>query len=98
SPCYSLETRVLLLTSPSVSETTWAHCQAAKDLDRRFEVTRTYTDAVREVAAEEGVHVEDVWTVIWEEAGEREEGLQEYLSDGVHLTVTANGLVQGASG
>ncbi|KAI0725500.1 SGNH hydrolase [Fomitopsis betulina] len=93
SPRYSPETRVLLLTPPPVSETMWARRQAAKDppreLDRRFEVTRTYADAVREVAAEEGVHVVDVWTAIWNTAGEKDEGLKEYLSDGLHLT--ANG-------
>ena len=71
----------------------WARRQAAKDpprvLDRRFAVTRAYADAVREVAAEEGVHVVDVWSAIWKKAGEKEEGLAEYLSDGLHLT--ANG-------
>ena len=93
SPRYCPETRVLLLTPPPLSETMWARRQAAKDpprvLDRRFTVTRAYADAAREVAAEEGVHVVDVWSAIWKKAGEKEEGLAEYLSDGLHLT--ANG-------
>ena len=93
SPRYSPETRILLFTPPPVSEALWARRQAAKDpprvLDRRFEVTRAYADAVREVAAEEGVHSVDVWTAIWTKAGRTEEGLSEYLSDGLHLT--ANG-------
>ncbi|EPS96029.1 hypothetical protein FOMPIDRAFT_1025526 [Fomitopsis schrenkii] len=90
SPRYSPATHVLLLTPPPVSEAMWARRQAAKDpprvLDRRFEVTRAYADAAREVAAEEGVHVVDVWTAIWEKAEEKEDRLSAYLADGLHLT------------
>ncbi|KAH9837603.1 SGNH hydrolase-type esterase domain-containing protein [Rhodofomes roseus] len=90
SPRYSPEARVLLLTPPPMSETMWARRQAAKVpprmLDRKFDVTKAYAEAVREVAGELGVHVVDVWTAIWERADEKEERLAEYLSDGLHLT------------
>ncbi|KZT67829.1 SGNH hydrolase [Daedalea quercina L-15889] len=97
SPRYSPATRVLLLTPPPVSEPMWARRQAEKvpprALDRRFDVTRAYADAVREVAGELGVHVVDVWSAIWTRAGEKEEGLAEYLRDGLHLTESGYNVV-----
>lgn len=53
-------------------------------LDRDFEVTRAYADAVREAAREENVALVDVWTRFWEAAGKQERGLERVLWDGLH--------------
>jgi isoamyl acetate esterase len=53
-------------------------------LDRDFETTRKYARAVKEVAAETGVGLVDVWTDLWTAAGEKEEKLSQYLYDGLH--------------
>ena len=50
-----------------------------------FDFTRLYAEAVVQTAEEEGVAVADIWTVVWEAAGKREEALNAYLSDGLHL-------------
>lgn len=54
-------------------------------LDRYFEVTKAYAESVREVARSEGVALVDVWTSLWEAAGEDEKSLSKFLVDGLHL-------------
>ena len=54
-------------------------------LDREFEITRAYADAVRDVAAAEGVAFVDVWTAIYEAADKHETNLDKFLGDGLHL-------------
>ena len=89
SPRYSADTRVILLTPPPVNTIQWSVRQASKDppqqLDRDFEVTRTYAEAAKEVGRQEGVAVVDVWTKFWEGAGRVEANLKKYLTDGLHL-------------
>jgi len=89
SPCYSPTTRIILITPPPVNT-----FQRRADLesrvppltlDREFEVTKAYADSVREVARSGEVALVDVWTALWEAAGEDEKSLSKFLRDGVHL-------------
>lgn len=81
--------RILLISPPPVNTIDRRADLASRDppleLDRDFEVTRSYAEAVRNVAREEGVAFVDAWTKIWKAAGEQEIGLKEFLKDGLHL-------------
>jgi tartrate dehydratase alpha subunit/fumarate hydratase class I-like protein len=54
------------------------------DLDRNFETTRAYANAVKEVAQAKHVAYADIWTEFWQAAGEQESALDKYLIDGLH--------------
>lgn len=54
-------------------------------MDRSFETTRDYAREVARVGEKEGIPVVDVWTKLWEGAGQDERALQKYLYDGLHL-------------
>ncbi|KAH8102863.1 SGNH hydrolase-type esterase domain-containing protein [Cristinia sonorae] len=86
---HSTGTGVIVITPPPVNTVQWRAYKASKvpseELDRLFETTREYAEKAREVAGGEGVVVVDVWTRIWKEAGEVEEGLSALLTDGLHL-------------
>ncbi|KDR81822.1 hypothetical protein GALMADRAFT_135217 [Galerina marginata CBS 339.88] len=90
SQYYSPTTRIILISPPPINTLTWGAYLAALDpplkLDREFEVTRAYAEAVANVAKEEGVGYVDVWTPLWEAAGKEEKKLEKFLSDGLHLT------------
>lgn len=55
------------------------------ELDRTFENTREYAREVGRVGEKEGIPVVDVWTKLWEGAGQDERALNKYLYDGLHL-------------
>jgi len=55
------------------------------ELDREFETTRAYANAVKEVAHAKQVAFVDIWTELWQAAGENERALSKYLTDGLHL-------------
>ncbi|KAI0747659.1 SGNH hydrolase [Daedaleopsis nitida] len=97
SPRYSPETRVVIMTPPPVNADQWAARQASKDppgpRDREFEVTRTYAEAAKEVAAKEGVALVDVWTKIYDAAGRVEKELSRFLTDGLHLNEAGYSIV-----
>lgn len=89
---YSPDTRVILLTPPPVDPKRWeltleetAEGDEQGLFQRKFEVTRQYAEAARDVGAHEGMPVVDVWTRIWEAAGRDTERLGEFLYDGLHL-------------
>ncbi|KAJ6547400.1 GDSL Lipase/Acylhydrolase [Mycena capillaripes] len=90
SPYYSATTKIVLITPPPIN----SHQRKAdlysreppQELDRLFGTTKKYAEGVKEAAAASKVAVVDVWTSIWEAAGENEEALSKYLSDGLHLT------------
>ncbi|KAF8652721.1 hypothetical protein AX16_004221 [Volvariella volvacea WC 439] len=90
SPHHSPETRIALITPPPVNTIQWNRG------DRLFDVTRQYAGAVLEIGREEDVPVVDVWTALWKAAGETEQALSEYLSDGLHLTATGYKVVHDA--
>lgn len=89
SPYYSPSTRVVLITPPPVNTHQWAEFQQSQDppreQDRDNDKARQYADAVKEVGAMDGIPVVDVYTPLWEAAGQNERTLSKYLSDGLHL-------------
>ena len=93
SPWYSPTTRIIFITPPPVNT-----FQRRADLesrvpplalDREFEVTKAYAESVREVARSADVALVDVWTALWEAAGEDERSLSKFLRDGLHLNAEA---------
>lgn len=96
SEYYSPWTRIVLFTPPPIQLSRWAETLAnrdqPRDLDRTFENTRKYAEATREVAATQKVPVVDVYERIWKAAGENEESLTSFLSDGLHLTEKGYGV------
>ncbi|KAF8325441.1 SGNH hydrolase-type esterase domain-containing protein [Cantharellus anzutake] len=81
SPYYSPRTRIVLLTPPPVNPT-----QFLQGLNRTPEHTKRYVDGVKLVGEELNLPVVDVWSLFWEKASEKQEGLVPFLSDGLHLT------------
>ena len=55
------------------------------EMDRDFDVTKSYAEAVKQVGKKEDVPVVDCWTDIWESAGKEQERLADFLTDGLHL-------------
>ena len=96
SPYYAPWTRVVILTAPPVNTYQRRADLAARDpprlLDREFEVTRQYAEAARKVGENQGVPVVDVWTMLWEACGKKEEDLTKYLYDGLHVNEEAYGV------
>ncbi|KAF8968372.1 SGNH hydrolase-type esterase domain-containing protein [Flammula alnicola] len=86
---YSPTTRIILISPPPVNTFARGAALASRNpplaLDREFEITRAYAEAVRDVALAEGVAFVDVWTALWEAAGKEEQALSEFLGDGLHL-------------
>jgi len=89
SPHNTHETHILLISPPPVNTIDRAADLASRDpplqLDREFEVTSRYAQAVEQVAREEGVAFVDVWNRIWDAAGHEEANLRNFLEDGLHL-------------
>jgi isoamyl acetate esterase len=55
-------------------------------MDRSWEHSKSYADAVLELGKELNLPVLNAWDVIWKAAGAQTEGLVMFLSDGLHLT------------
>lgn len=93
---YSPKTRIILITPPPVNTFQRGADLASREpplkLDRDFDVTRQYAEAVKEVATREGVAVVDCWTLLWEAAGKDERALSAYLYDGLHLNGAGYGV------
>jgi lysophospholipase L1-like esterase len=89
SQYYSPNTRIVLISPPPVNTYQRAADLASREvprlLDRDFETTRKYAEAVEQVAREKKVGFTDVWNVLWEASGENERALSKYLYDGLHL-------------
>jgi len=82
SPCYSPETKILLITPPPI------HIPSMReDLQptRTFDTTETYAEEVRNVGKLEGVPVVDAWSDIWAAAREEKEAVKAFFTDGLHL-------------
>lgn len=77
SAYYSPDTRIILITPPPVNTYQWT--------ERIFTETKLYAEAVKELGAQVGVPVADVWTEIWEAAGRDERACEQFLHDGLHL-------------
>lgn len=89
SPRYSPSTKIILITPPPVNTHRRKADLEARNpplaLDRLFDTTKAYAEAVKAVAAEEEVAVLDVWTLLWEASHKKEEDLSRFLEDGLHL-------------
>jgi isoamyl acetate esterase len=93
SKYYSPYTRILLLTPPPLGEVQrnadLASRNPPKKPDREWNNTKAYADIVIEVGKErDKVEVVDIWGAIWGAACEDVAKLPEFLSDGLHLTVS----------
>ncbi|KAG6919961.1 hypothetical protein DXG01_013310 [Tephrocybe rancida] len=88
SEYYSPDTRIILITpSPVNTYQRRADLESREPprlLDRDFETTRRYAEAVKDVAREKGVACTDVWTAFWEAAGKNEPALEKFMYDGLH--------------
>lgn len=62
-------------------------------MDRDFEVTRQYAEAVKEVGKKEGVPVVDVWTKLYDAVGRDERKLDKFMDDGLHLNAVGYGVM-----
>ncbi|KZS98929.1 SGNH hydrolase, partial [Sistotremastrum niveocremeum HHB9708] len=90
SPFYSPETKIILMTPPPINTYQRGAELGARNppqkLDREFNNTKAYADAVKEVAAAEGTVLVDIWEAVYDKAGRDEKALNKYLSDGLHFT------------
>ncbi|EJD06068.1 SGNH hydrolase [Fomitiporia mediterranea MF3/22] len=90
STWHSPETRILLITPPPINLHQWLESKdpdgTTHKKDRDFGVTAEYAQKVRDVGAKEKIPVVDVWKALWDAAGQKEDALSRYLSDGLHLT------------
>lgn len=98
SEYYSPKTRILLFTPPPINTfqrgAELASRVPPQALDRKFEITKAYADAVKDVGRDLGVPVLDVWTAVFDAAGREEKQLAKFMDDGLHLNAegyTASG-------
>jgi isoamyl acetate esterase len=77
SEYYSPDTRIILIAPPPFDPTTRE--------DRRFEVTRQYAEAVKQVGTDQSVPVVDAFEDIWKAASEDLGRLGNFFYDGLHL-------------
>ncbi|GAA5990115.1 hypothetical protein JCM11641_007072 [Rhodosporidiobolus odoratus] len=95
SPYHSPHTQLLFLTPPPVDADTRNAELASRNPprvpDRDAGRTREFAKGVEEVASDLAVPVVDTWTAI--DAAAQENGLERYLSDGLHLTPEGYGVV-----
>ncbi|KAF7295064.1 GDSL lipase acylhydrolase family protein [Mycena indigotica] len=85
------ETKVILITPPPVNTQQRKEDLESREppimtIDRDFEVTQQYAGGVLKAGADCNVPVVNVWVALWQAAGNKEDGLRVYLSDGLHLT------------
>ena len=86
--------RVVLLTPPPVNTHQRRADLGARDppraLDRAFDATAQYAQAVRDAGRRHGLPVVDVWAVLWEACGRDEARLDRFLTDGLHVNEEAH--------
>jgi len=88
SPWYAPHTKIVLITPPPVNILQWSTrpgVEPGTPNDREFALTGKYAGAVRDVGKNEGEVVCDVFTTLWKAAGEKEEDLAKFMTDGLHL-------------
>jgi lysophospholipase L1-like esterase len=89
SPRHSPITRIILITPPPVNTYQRGYDLGSRDppqlLDRTFEATRKYAEAVVDVGKQEDIPVIDVWNALYDGAGRDERALEKFLRDGLHL-------------
>ncbi|RXW21130.1 hypothetical protein EST38_g4727 [Candolleomyces aberdarensis] len=89
SPYYSPDTRIVLITAPPINTLKRKADLESRDpplaLDRLFDTTRQYAEVVKTIGEELNLGVVDVWTLLWNGAGQVETGLDKFSGDGLHL-------------
>uniref|UniRef100_A0A0W0F936 SGNH hydrolase-type esterase domain-containing protein n=1 Tax=Moniliophthora roreri TaxID=221103 RepID=A0A0W0F936_MONRR len=89
SEYYLAETKIILVTPPPVNEFQRKEDPESRspprELDRLFDTTKEYAEAVKDVAREEEVAVVDIWSALWDASGHEQAQLSRYLNDGLHL-------------
>ncbi|KAK4053662.1 isoamyl acetate-hydrolyzing esterase [Microbotryomycetes sp. JL201] len=89
SPNYQQGAECLLITPPPVDAQVRANDLRSRDPprqpDRDVERTRTFAEAVKEVAQELKIPVVDSWSIV-NEAAQKEGSLDRFLRDGLHLS------------
>ncbi|KAF8520171.1 GDSL Lipase/Acylhydrolase [Hysterangium stoloniferum] len=97
SPHYSPKTRIILFTPPPVNTYQRSADLASRspplELDRKFDVTKAYAEAVKEIGTKEGVPVLDTWTALYDAADRQEKQLEKFMDDGLHLNAAGYGVV-----
>ncbi|KAH8117590.1 SGNH hydrolase [Phellopilus nigrolimitatus] len=90
SAWHSPSTKIVLITPPPINthqrpETVETESGLPGELDRAFAVTAEYAQKVRQIGLQERIPVLDAWQALWDVAGQKEEALNMYLTDGLHL-------------
>jgi len=97
SPHHSPLTRIILITPPPVNTYQRGDDLGSRDppqlLDRTFETTRKYAEAVVDVGKQEDIPVIDVWNALYDAAGREERALEQFLQDGLHLNAAGYEIV-----
>lgn len=85
----SPDTRILLITAPPVNTHQRKADLESRDppqaLDRLFETSKQYADAVKALGDELGLGVVDAWSSLWDACGQDEAGFAQFSGDGLHL-------------
>jgi len=91
---YSPITKIILITPPPVNtyqlEADMRSREPSRPLDRTFEMTQIYAEAVVDVSRAEGIPVVDAWNAIFDAAGRDERALNPILHDGLHLNTAGS--------
>ncbi|KAI9495538.1 GDSL Lipase/Acylhydrolase [Zychaea mexicana] len=89
SSTYNPELRLILITPPPLNEVQWKkRCDdQGGPLNRTWEYSRDYAQAVRDVAQEHKVVVADLWQTLMDFGTDH---MAEYLLDGLHLNAKGN--------
>lgn len=85
------KTAIVLITPPPVHEEMWMQHNLDKEWtrsDRLNSVTRLYAQAVEELGRERGIDTVHLYSEV-----EQKENLQQYLSDGLHMSKAGNALL-----
>ncbi|ORX57364.1 SGNH hydrolase [Hesseltinella vesiculosa] len=87
SPYYNPNIRLILITPPPLNEVQWRQrcIEFGNDMDRYAHVTKEYAMTVKELAKEKNIVCADIWSRVTEKAQASENGLADYLFDGLHL-------------
>ncbi|KAF9009422.1 SGNH hydrolase-type esterase domain-containing protein [Cyathus striatus] len=97
SSYYSPDTRILFMTPPPVNtyqrRADLENRNPPLKLDRLFDTTKEYAEAVKNVAEEAKVGLVDVWSALWEAVGKDEKSLSKVLTDGLHLNADGYGII-----
>ncbi|RIA97946.1 SGNH hydrolase-type esterase domain-containing protein [Glomus cerebriforme] len=88
SPYHSPETRILLITPPPLDEE--SRKKHSGVCDRKFEITAKYAQTCVDLANKLNVPVLNLWKLFNDKVASTNVTLNDFLSDGVHLSALGN--------